>query len=208
MAGTIRDFNFITGPEASSPPTVGTPTNPEDFVTLEYADANYGAGGGGGALRWSAESGKAPIHEIEHNLDVFRFANESDQELWTLIRVPDGYVAGNQVKLRILIYSPSTSGNVFMKTTAYLVREATDAVDDETNSHASSNSQIALSTPSKEGREIEFDLTDADGEINSVDVAVGDYIKVKMYRDWNNESSADSEDTRYIISSAVPKFTA
>jgi len=205
---TVREYQFITGPESSSPPTVGTPTNPEDFVTLQYADANYGAGGGGGALRWTDESGKAPLLEVEHNLDVYRFASDADQELWTLIRVPDGYVAGNQVKLRILVFSPSTSGNVFMKTTAYLIREATDAIDSTTNSHNSTNSEITLSTPSKEGREIEFDLTDADGEINSIDVAVGDYIKVKLTRDWGSESSADSEDTRYIISSAVPKFTA
>lgn len=37
-----RQYEFIVGPETSSLPTVGTPTDPEDLLTLGYADEHYG----------------------------------------------------------------------------------------------------------------------------------------------------------------------
>ena len=42
MAQPIRQFNFAVGPETSSAPTTGTPTNPTDVVTLAYGNENYG----------------------------------------------------------------------------------------------------------------------------------------------------------------------
>jgi hypothetical protein len=41
MAGAVRDYQFIVGPETSTLPTPGTPVDPGDVVTLAYADATY-----------------------------------------------------------------------------------------------------------------------------------------------------------------------
>lgn len=44
MATRVREYNFIVGPETSTLPDAGTPTDPADAITLQYADANYVAG--------------------------------------------------------------------------------------------------------------------------------------------------------------------
>lgn len=44
MAGKIRQYDFTTAVETSTPPTAGTPSDDTDLVTKEYADAHYTQG--------------------------------------------------------------------------------------------------------------------------------------------------------------------
>lgn len=37
----LRQFDFVVGPETPTLPSVSSPTDPDDLVTLSYADANY-----------------------------------------------------------------------------------------------------------------------------------------------------------------------
>lgn len=37
---TVREFQFTTGPESSTPPSIGTPTDDTDFLTLGYVKEN------------------------------------------------------------------------------------------------------------------------------------------------------------------------
>lgn len=206
--GSTRQYDFITGVESSALPTAADPVEDDDFMTLGYANANYGAGGGGGSLRWTAPAGKAPLLEEEHNVEVYKFEEGVVQEIWTSIKVPASFVAATQIFMKVPVYSPSTSNNVKMKATCYLIRKETDAIDSTTNSYTSTTGEITLSAPSKEYREIELDLTDADGEINSIDVTGGNILRVKLERDWGSESVSDTEDTRFDFSATEVKFTA
>ncbi len=39
---SIRQYDFIVGPETSTPPTAGTPSDPSDLVNLTYGNEYYG----------------------------------------------------------------------------------------------------------------------------------------------------------------------
>jgi len=104
-----RQFNFVSGVETAVLPTAGTPTVDTDLVTKAYGDANYLGGGGGSSVVWNDNGPNAPAKEWELNQEVFMFDNLAGLEVYTAIRVPQGYTAGNQIKLFISSYSPSSS---------------------------------------------------------------------------------------------------
>ena len=47
MTTNVRQADFVTGVETGDLPTAGTPTNPNDLITLDYADKNYQQGTSG-----------------------------------------------------------------------------------------------------------------------------------------------------------------
>ena len=201
-----REYTFVTGPETPTQPTAGTPSVDEDFVTKGYADIYY-TGGGGGSLTWNPQAGYAPLLDEENGEAVYLFENNVTQRLVAFVKVPPSYNAGSQVKAYIGIYTTATSNNIFMKSTSYLIRKETDAVTSTTNSHASTNSEITNSAPASKLRVIELDLTDADGEVNSVAVSAGDILRVIVTRDWGSESTSDTNATRFIPNATAITFS-
>jgi len=154
-----------------------------------YPDGASG-GGGGGSIIWSAPDGKAPIYEEEFSSNVWKFLDNGSQELWSVIKVPSTY-GGAQIKLYIEAYSENTSNTWKLETTTYLVRNGTDAANSTTNSHASTNSNITNATTAYKSENIELDLTDSSGQINSVSVSAGDTLRIKLTRATGTTDTAD-----------------
>lgn len=203
--GSTRQYDFITGVESSALPAASDPTVDDDFMTKGYADSHYGGGGGGG-LTWTAPDGAAPIYSEEYGIGVWMFEPGATQYLVTALKVPANYISTTPIKLKVAIYSPSTSDNVRLRTRTYLVREDQDAAGSTTNLYTSTNTEIT-NTVAGQYRLIEFDLTDADGEINTIVVTPNDMLRIEVYRDSGSESVSDSEDTRFIPSMTDAKFT-
>jgi len=311
---TVREYSFVVGPETSTLPTVGTPTQESDIVTKGYVDKHYlqgqaavanitalkvitassrfdknvifventttlysfdaessasgddhfvivpdigtgrwlrvtekfntqslfknlsdpsnpsagyhylyaksdgfyfknssgvvgkvGSGGGGSSIVWTAPDGSAPAKTEEHNETVFLFEKDMDQNLIAYIKVPQSYSAGVQIVMYVGIYSSSAANNIHMRSTSYLIRKNTDAIDSTTNSRVSTNTEIT-NTLAKQYREISLDLTDSNGKINSVSVTAGDVIKVVIDRNETGESSSDTADTRFVPNATEVKF--
>lgn len=150
-------------------------------------------GGGGGGLTWRTDDGISPIESIEYGYHVWKFEDGAGQTLRVRIKIPQNYQAGNQINMRVGLYSTSSSGTIFLNTTTYLIRANTDAIDSSANSHISTNSALT-NTSSKQYRETVIDLTDVSGEINSVAVSPGDELQVILSRG----SDTDTEDIRFM----------
>ena len=160
-----------------------------------------GGGGGGGALQW-IEDAVAPVPDIENNSQVYKYTAADTQYLYTFIRVPTSYVAGRPIKMKMLFYSPDTTGNVLLQTQATLIEPGVSAVDTTTNQRTSTNSAVSLSGTANRVEAAEFDLTDTSGAINSVAVAAGDIIKVRLTRGTDTATS----DVRGLVYGAEVTF--
>lgn len=169
----------------------GTPTNGmlrynSDSNSFEgYANSVWkgvGGGGGGGSLLW-VEDTDSPTPIIEFNNRVYAFASGLSQKLYALIKVPNSYSAGTQIKMRMNFYSPDSSGTALVQTVATLIRSGTDAISSTANQRSSTNSAVTLGAGTVSiPQAVLFDLTDTSGNINSVAVSAGDYIKVQLTR--------------------------
>lgn len=150
-----------------------------------------GGGGGGAGLTWVGLGGTAPIEDTEEYGGIpWQFAPTLAQELYSQIVVPQSYSAGSPISLYVPAYSPSSSGTQLMKAVATLIRPGTTAVDSTTNQRTTTNAALT-NTVAKQDRTHVLDVTDTSGQINSVAVAAGDRIKVKLYRDAADTDTAN-----------------
>lgn len=161
-----------------------------------------GAGGGGGGIRWSSLSGTAPIDQEEYGEIVSLFGAGNAQELYTTVVVPQSYSAGKQIFMYVEAYSPSSANTQLMRAQSTLLHPGTTARDSTTNQRTTTNSAVT-NTVAKQSTVHVLDLTDSSGQINSVAVAAGDRIKVRLYRD----TDTDTADLRVVPSSTDLKFT-
>lgn len=159
------------------------------------------AGGGGAGAQWQPAPGDAPLETEEHGSKVFLFESGQTSKCSLFLKVPEGYTAGRQITCKIGHYSPASADTQLLKAVTTLIRKNQDAIDSTTNQHTSTNTALT-NTVAKQLRLTTLDLTDADGEVNSVAVAAGDLLKVDLYRD----TDTDSEDIRFIASITEPKF--
>lgn len=78
-----RQFDFINGPETSTPPTVGTPDSSDDLITLGFADDRYTQGGAAvadiTALKAvaSAERRDGDFFVVKSTNNIYRFDSAS-----------------------------------------------------------------------------------------------------------------------------------
>jgi hypothetical protein len=164
-----------------------------------------GGGGGGSSMKWE-EDAEAPIRLVENGVGVYLFADAVDAYLYTAIRVPTSYAASRPVSLKISIYDPSESGTVLMNTVATLIRNGTDAITSTTNQRTSTNAALTLGAGSlNEPNSITLDLTSTTGTINSVAIAAGDLILVKLTRAYGSDTSTG--DVRFIEQSSEVLFS-
>lgn len=155
------------------------PTIEEDTGAISTVDT---PGGGGSSLQW-VEDTDAPTVSVEHHNQIYSFEAGLGQDLYALVKVPENYVAGNQVFLRSQFYSGDSSGNVLMQTIATLIRAGTDQISSTTNQRTSTNSAVTLSAGTvDEPQNVDFDLSSSTGEINSVAISGGDLIIVQLTR--------------------------
>jgi len=150
-------------------------------------------------INWNAPDGNAPVEIQEYNENIFLFSPDvqDNQFLYAYVKVPERYVEGNQIKMYGGVYTPSSPGsNILMKTRTYLYRPETDVMDSVTNFHNSTNTEITNET--RKFHNLEFDLTDSNGKINSISVSAGDVLKIRLNRQASTETSSDTADTRFM----------
>lgn len=174
---------------------------------LSEIDTKLGQGGGGGGLEWyEPRDGTAPLEENEYGFGTYLFDPTfgGAQKLVTFLKVPSGYVAGQQVNMKLSAFSPSSSGTFLLKARTYLIKAGVSAVDTTTNLHTSTNTALT-NTVAKQHRELTLDLTSSIGQVNAVAVAGGDMLRIELYRDV---ADTDTADVRFIPSATDPVFSA
>lgn len=140
-----------------------------------------GSGGGGGSLSW-VEDAASPLASVENNAQIYLFQSGLGQKLYALIRVPSGYVAGSQIKLKLTFYSGDSSGTALIQATSTLIRPGTTAMTSTANQYTSTNAAVSLSVGSVDvPQALDLDLSSTAGVIN-IAVAAGDLIKVELTR--------------------------
>jgi hypothetical protein len=159
------------------------------------SETPIGSGGGGGNLVIS-EIANAPVKQFLANMPVYSFGAGLDQSLYVTVNIPSTYVAGKPVKLKIKAFSEDTSGNFLISANAILIRSETDDYDSTTNAHASTNSAITMSASNdKEIQKITLDISSATGTVNSVAIAAGDVLIVRIYRNTDTATG----DVQYVM---------
>lgn len=151
------------------------------------------AGGGGSSLEWIPGE-NSPTPAIENNIRIFAFAADlsEEQQLYALIKVPESYNTGGPIRLRLPWYAAGTSLTVQFTCITTLIRPETDAITTTTNQYTSTNTATTLSSPANEAHVESIDLTSSTGTINSVAVAAGNLLLVKLTRDASDTYTSDA----------------
>lgn len=204
---TTRKFLRQTGDGANS----AAPA----WDTLQVGDIPAGAqGSGGGSFVWVVPDSNGAVESFYGGgVSLLDFGPLDTAEVWAFVRVPDTYSAGVQIFLKGLSFViEGTSGNVLFRATTYLLRTGAGNMSATTpsgDSYASTNAQVAVSGTAFRSKAVgDVDLTNASGQINSVAVAAGDWLAIKLVRDTASETSGTAFDARLVRFSGSPKFTA
>jgi hypothetical protein len=150
---------------------------------LNSSGIESGLGSGGAAtLNWF-EDEEAPPLNTANRMQAYFYASAQGSALYAEFVVPTGYAPGTQIIYKGKIYFADVADTILMQTVSTLVRENNDLVSSTTNQRTSTNSAItATAGNALKTQQISFDLTSSTGTINSVAVAVGDTILVKLIR--------------------------
>lgn len=160
----------------------------DSTVTGKVKWAAASGGGGGTAVVFHNDSGTAPLAETVSDLKVWSFSDGGTEELFAGIKIPEGYTAGNQIQLYVYTFSQTgTTNTQLVSTVTTLVADDGD-ITSTTNQHSSTNT---AQTPggSNQITKHTIDLTDGSGEINSVAVAAGDFLKVNLSRGTDTDTT-------------------
>ena len=159
-----------------------------------------GAGGGGGGADWKGDA----LEATEFDQKVKEFAQGGGQSENLYVKVPQGYLAGRQIRMFIGHYSPSSADEFKMQTTAYLVRNGQDAITSVANSHVDDSGDIT-NDQANEYRNLSMDLTNAVGLVNGFAVNAGDILKVVLTR-IVPAGTEDTADIRMVPTTTEVKF--
>jgi hypothetical protein len=180
-----------------------------DLKTLYVGDGtNYnvvGSGGGGGSSgTWNAPSGVGALLSEQFSEKVYLFPDAIDAELDIYVKVPNGYVAGSQINMDIGLYSASASNTILLVATTYLFAKNSTALSATTNSYSSTNSALT-NTVANMYRSTTLDLSSSTGTINSVAIAAGDLLRVKITRNYATDT--DTADVSFLPSATSVRFS-
>lgn len=188
-----------------------------DIVLIEDSEDSFnkkkvllanllGGGGAGGSTAW-IDGDIAPYQGFTNGLETKDFDNVSGQEMFINVIVPESYTPGDQINLlNTKLFINDNSGNVLIKCETTLFKNSED-VTSNVNSHTSTNTELGLGTANVLLNVGVIDLTDASGLINGVAVANGDLLVIKLFRDFNNETTSSNEDARVLKYSSSVSFT-
>lgn len=158
----------------------------------------------GSGTEWWPVAGAAPIESYENDEKVFLFEKGAAQSLILWFRVPNAYTPGRQILIKNSFYSPGTSNNFKFQMLTTLVRSNTDAVTSIANQYTSTTGDTSLGTANLY-QNIQYDLSNSSGQINSVAIAAGDLIKIKLSR-VTPSGTEDTNDVRFISSGSEVLF--
>lgn len=162
-----------------------------------------GSGGGASSLRWYEPDAMGPLKSVQANgMEIYTFGSSDDLSILCKITVPESYIGGSQAFLRYgKVFSSINTGNFLFRAISYLFKAGIDATSVPTG-YTSTNSQQAIAgTANQIVTMTSLDLTNAAGEINSVAIAAGDTILVKLQRLVTVETSGVAGDVNLIIDS-------
>jgi hypothetical protein len=166
-----------------------------------------GSGGGGISLSWVKDT-NGPVSEFVDGFKLECFDNISSQEIYAVLSVPSSYRAGKPIKLKGgKFFCASVAGKVFFKAQSALINSNT-VLGTYTNVRTSTNLEVTVPGVSNQIASVgDLDLTDSLGKINSVAVAAGDKIRIKIFRGNASESSSASEDAKIVLDAFEPTFS-
>ena len=181
------------------------------YQVIDGALVPSGSGGGGGSLVWNKTGSPSPVTEEVDGFYFESFDQESSQEIYTVITVPSSYRAGKPIKLKAgKFFANIAAGKVFFKTQSTLIG-STSVLGTYTNQRTSTNTVVTVNaTPNTINDIGDLDLTSSIGEINSVAVAAGDKLRVRLYRDNSAEAGGAGPaliDARLLITSFEVTFS-
>jgi hypothetical protein len=165
-----------------------------------------GGGGGGTTLRW-IEGSIAPINDQLSGFEYRGFGSLDQQELFAILNVPESYVTGKPINIKSgIFFTSATTGNIKFKCETALITGST-VIGTYPNVHNSTNAQVTANAVANTVTYIgDIDLTDSLGEINSVQVQAGDKLRIRLIRDYSNETSPAGQDVRLITDSFEVTF--
>lgn len=161
------------------------------YVDTGAAWRVVGSGGGGSSVRWE-DGSNPPIPMQDSQFNQYRdFVAGETQNIVAAIKVPSSYPGGIQIKAVVEFYHPDSSGTVLLQTVATLIRKNTDLISSTINQRTSTNSAITMTSGLQNRvQPVEFDLTDASGNINGVAVSANDLILVSLKRGTDTATSS------------------
>ena len=159
-------------------------------MALYFKPAGTSGGGGGGVvLKWLKDGGNSPTSSVYSSDEVESFQSGLAQELYCCFKVPDSYIAGMPVKVKITNTTPDTSGTVLFTAVSTLLAKNTTAFTSTTNQRTSTNVAATVSATANAVTETILDISSTTGTINSVAIAAGDDIKLKLTRGTDTATS-------------------
>jgi len=171
------------------------------FVRDNTTITPFGSGGGGGGgADWKGDA----LEDIEYSQKVKEFAQGDTQKETLYAKVPQGYVAGRQIKMYLNHYSPSSSNQFKMQAVTTLIRKNLDAITSVANQNTSNSGDIT-NTVANQSRELLLTLTDTLGKINSFSVSYGDLLKIELTRIVPS-GAEDTADIRMVPTTTEVKF--
>lgn len=174
-------------------------------------DSSSGSGSGGASsLDWYIpDSGGASESVLSNGMKVFVFSDAETSSVFAQFTIPEGYTPGQQIFLKNgKVFSPTTSGNFLIRTVAYIFKVNIDGTSTPTG-HTSTNSAQAIDGTTNEIVVVSsIDITNASGQINSVAVAAGDTILVKLSRLPTDAADTLADDLKLLAGSFELDVTA
>lgn len=175
---------------------------------LDGIEKVVGSGGGGSSLVWR-DGDLAPIDESQDGIFLKSFSNLDAQEMYLTVNVPSDYLPGTQIKLRSgSFFSSVVSGNVLFRSLTSLLKPSVTVMGVYPDQYTSTNIQVAVNAIANTLTNIgDIDLTSSIGTINSVAVAAGDKLIVKLVRAVSVETSGVAGSAKLLINNLEIKFT-
>lgn len=201
----ITDFDIVatSGSETTSIDVTNNSGGPQDLALITSQNGGgSGGGAGGSSVDWHAPAGLAPLAQEEFGQPVYLYSNGNDNQLNSSIKIPDGYQPGSQIFLKVVYYTSGVSSSLKLQTVASLIRNGTDAINSVVNQHSSTNAANAGDALAYKYFEVDLDLTDVAGMINSVIVNPGDVLNVELTRG----SDVEAADIRVVPAATELKF--
>jgi hypothetical protein len=175
--------------------------------TLDQAilDGDIGGGGGGvGGFTFSNLNSNGPSEGfVLDYVPVFLFSHTDEQEISAFVTVPDSYTAGTQILLQKVSGLSESSGDVLLECRSYLIKSNQNLSSLPTPHLSSSEESLTANLLKVWGS---FQLTDLDGEIDSVAVSPGDFLLIKFNRKPSLETATLTNDFKFFKLSALPVF--
>jgi hypothetical protein len=140
-------------------------------------------------IDWQLTGDKSPVEFIVNEMAFMEFSHEDSQEIITEVRIPSNYLNGKPIKLMNgSFFSNEIEGKVLFKCQTSIIRP-------ETTIQGSFESEVEVGTEYEinpvQGRYTQIDeilLSDAEGKINGVAVKAKDILRIRFYREPENES--------------------